>query len=177
MKISNSLLKQNSNQLYREMKTDKIVEQVLKKYKQRSEVGIKKYGTTLQENNNDNFLLHLQQELMDASLYVEKLMGQDLQSDIEKWADDRNILKYDNRYQQFAKMQEEAGELAKAMLENDKTEIIDALGDTYITLVILAAQMGLSLKQCSEIAFNEIKNRKGKTENGTFIREKHEANF
>jgi hypothetical protein len=53
---------------------DKIVKQVIHKYIQRSELGIKKYGTTLEDNNTDNFLIHLQQELMDASLYIEKLL-------------------------------------------------------------------------------------------------------
>lgn len=52
---------------------DKIVEQVIEKYKQRSELGIAKYGTTLEENNHDNFFKHLQEELMDATLYLEKL--------------------------------------------------------------------------------------------------------
>jgi hypothetical protein len=55
---------------------DKIVKQVIHKYIQRSELGIKKYGTTLEDNNTDNFLLHLQQELMDASLYIEKLLDE-----------------------------------------------------------------------------------------------------
>jgi hypothetical protein len=53
---------------------DRIVEQVIIKYRKRSDVGIKKYGTTLDGNNTDNFLVHLQEELMDASLYVEKLL-------------------------------------------------------------------------------------------------------
>jgi len=52
---------------------DKIVMQVVNKFQQRSEVGIKKYGTTLEQNNNDDFLNHLQEELMDAILYIEKL--------------------------------------------------------------------------------------------------------
>jgi len=52
---------------------DKIVKQVVNKFQQRSEVGIKKYGTTLEQNNNDDFLNHLQEELMDAILYIEKL--------------------------------------------------------------------------------------------------------
>ena len=54
---------------------DKIVENVLNKYISRINVGITKYGTTLDQNNTDNFLEHLQQELMDASLYLEKLMS------------------------------------------------------------------------------------------------------
>lgn len=53
--------------------TDKIVEQVIDKFNQRSEVGIKKYGTTLDQNNSDDFLNHLQEELMDAILYIQKL--------------------------------------------------------------------------------------------------------
>jgi hypothetical protein len=54
--------------------TDSIVDQVVRKYGIRSAVGINKYGTTLQTNNKDNFLQHLQEELMDATLYIEKLM-------------------------------------------------------------------------------------------------------
>lgn len=54
--------------------TDSIVDQVVRKYGIRSAVGINKYGTTLQTNNKDNFLQHLQEELMDATLYIEKLI-------------------------------------------------------------------------------------------------------
>jgi hypothetical protein len=53
---------------------DKIVEQVINKYEDRSYIGIAKYGTTLEENNKDNYLVHLQEELMDATLYLEKIM-------------------------------------------------------------------------------------------------------
>lgn len=55
--------------------TDSIVDQVVRKYEIRSAAGINKYGTTLQTNNKDNFLNHLQEELMDATLYIEKLMS------------------------------------------------------------------------------------------------------
>lgn len=53
--------------------TDKIVQDVVDKFQKRSEVGIKKYGTTLEENNSDDFLNHLQEELMDAILYIQKI--------------------------------------------------------------------------------------------------------
>lgn len=52
---------------------DKIVTQVIEKFKNRSEVGIKKYGTTLEQNNTDDFINHLQEELMDAILYLQKV--------------------------------------------------------------------------------------------------------
>ena len=58
------------------MKTDPIVKQVTNKFLQRSEVGIKKYGTTLHENNTDDFFNHLQEELMDAILYLQKLKNE-----------------------------------------------------------------------------------------------------
>jgi hypothetical protein len=58
-------------------KKDKVVIQVLNKFKERSKIGIKKYGTTLHENNTDNFLNHLQEELMDAILYLQKLKNDD----------------------------------------------------------------------------------------------------
>ena len=54
---------------------DKVVENVIAQFSKRSEVGIKKYGTTLEENNNDDFLQHLKEELMDAILYIEKLQS------------------------------------------------------------------------------------------------------
>ena len=54
--------------------SDQIVLEVIEKYAQRSEIGIAKYGTTLETNNKDNYLKHLQEELMDATLYLEKLI-------------------------------------------------------------------------------------------------------
>jgi hypothetical protein len=52
---------------------DKIVEDVISKFKQRSETGVKKYHTTLEENINDDFLTHAQEEAMDFVLYLEKI--------------------------------------------------------------------------------------------------------
>lgn len=56
---------------------DQIVEDVVDKYLERSQVGITKYGTTLENNNKDNYLVHLQEELMDATLYIQKLLSQE----------------------------------------------------------------------------------------------------
>ena len=64
------------NDHFEMVKKDAVVESVINKYQQRSKLGIGKYGTTLQDNNTDNFLIHLQEELMDASLYIEKLLSQ-----------------------------------------------------------------------------------------------------
>jgi hypothetical protein len=54
---------------------DFIVESVIDQFKDRSNVGIKKYGVTLDRDDLTmlEWLIHLQQELMDATLYIEKL--------------------------------------------------------------------------------------------------------
>lgn len=55
---------------------DPIIEKVVNDILSRSSIGIKKYGTTLHENNKDNFLQHLQEELFDGINYIEKLKSQ-----------------------------------------------------------------------------------------------------
>ena len=57
------------------MPKDKYVQAVKEKFEQRSQVGIKKYNTSLEREDLNLFdwLTHLQEELMDATLYVEKL--------------------------------------------------------------------------------------------------------
>lgn len=58
-----------------ELIEDPIVLKVLAKYYERSQTGIKKYGRTLDRDdlNLIDWLNHLQEELMDATLYIEKL--------------------------------------------------------------------------------------------------------
>jgi len=54
---------------------DSILVAVMTQYYERSKKGFQKYGTTLDRNDIDliGWLDHLQQELMDATLYIEKL--------------------------------------------------------------------------------------------------------
>jgi hypothetical protein len=70
--------------------TDPIVEQVKELFDERSQTGIRKYGTTLQENNIDNFFKHLQEELMDAVLYLQKLKDNRIEEEEEKFVDTLN---------------------------------------------------------------------------------------
>ena len=58
--------------------TDPFVKKVIKKYQERSEAGIKKYNNTLERNDLSfiQWLTHLQEELMDATLYIEKLKAE-----------------------------------------------------------------------------------------------------
>lgn len=87
---------------------------------------------------------------------------------IREWAKDKGIYEKGDPKTQYIKLQEEAGELAKAILKNDEEEIIDALGDCVVVLVNLSELCGYRLEDCIDTAYNVIKKRTGKMENGTF---------
>ena len=90
---------------------------------------------------------------------------------VEQWSIDKG-LNNGNSDRQALKFYEEAGEVAAALSRNDKEALKDGIGDTIVTLIILAQQQGWSLEECLQYAYEEIKNRKGKTINGTFIKDK-----
>ena len=88
-----------------------------------------------------------------------------------EWAEPKGLLNPQIAPQQFMKLVEEVGELSNAMLNRNEAEQIDALGDIQVVLIILAEQLGFDLDTCLESAYSEIKNRKGKTINGSFIKD------
>ena len=90
---------------------------------------------------------------------------------IRDWAQDRGIYDKGNSHTQYVKLMEEAGELAEALLKNDKYEIKDAIGDMVVVLTNLAVLEGMQIENCIESAYNEIASRKGKMINGTFVKE------
>lgn len=90
---------------------------------------------------------------------------------IRQWAEDRGIYKSGDTKTQFAKLQEEAGELARAILKNDKPEFIDAIGDMMVVLTNLAALEGLKVEDCIISAYDVIKSRQGEMVNGTFVKQ------
>lgn len=99
------------------------------------------------------------------------LSFQELRDNVINWAKDRDLIRPENQFKQFAKSVEEIGELGRGMLKNDSELIKDSMGDTLVTLIILSEQLGIDPVECLELAYNEIKDRKGLTKNGTFIKE------
>jgi NTP pyrophosphatase (non-canonical NTP hydrolase) len=91
---------------------------------------------------------------------------------IRQWADERGIYRTGDTKTQFVKLQEEAGELARAILKDDKVEFVDAIGDMVVVLTNLAALEGYKIEDCVTSAYNVIANRKGSMVNGTFVKEK-----
>jgi len=94
----------------------------------------------------------------------------ELKTLVLEWANERNLLHRKNKLKQYAKFGEEANELLRAILNEDEEQIIDGIGDTLVTLIILSEQLGLDPEGCLERAYQEIKDRKGKTVNGEFIK-------
>lgn len=73
---------------------------------------------------------------------------------------------------QLNKVIEEVGEIAHEISRNQYgRELEDAIGDTLVTVIILSAICGFDPRYCLDMAYNEIKDRKGNTRNGTFVKD------
>jgi len=105
-----------------------------------------------------------------ASVFNESYNTNDRFELIRQWAHAKGIYDKGDSKTQYIKLMEEAGELAKALLTNDRAEIVDAIGDIAIVLTNLAALEKLTIEDCIDSAYNEIKGRKGKMNNGTFVK-------
>ena len=103
---------------------------------------------------------------------------------VVQWAEDRNLIEGSSPGRQIYKTMEEATELAVAIgayekeaaydnedLEPHAKDIMDAIGDVTVTLIIIAAQLGLSYEECLAHAYDQIKDRKGRMANGVFVKE------
>ena len=89
---------------------------------------------------------------------------------IREWAEERGIYDKGDSKTQLIKLYEETGELAQALLKNDKKDIIDAIGDSIVVLTNLAHLVGTDVETCIWSAYDEISNRSGKMINGTFVK-------
>lgn len=98
------------------------------------------------------------------------MMTDELIERIKKWGEEKGI---DNPDKQTIKLMEEVGELAheisRGQYDSKATE--DAIGDIGVVIIILANMLGYDFADCLNLAYNEIKNRTGHTEDGCFIKE------
>ena len=90
---------------------------------------------------------------------------------IRNWARDRNLYQKGDSKTQYVKLMEEAGELAQALLKQDKAEIKDAIGDMVIVLANLSELEGFKIEDCIDESFNVISKITGKMVNGTFVKD------
>lgn len=92
--------------------------------------------------------------------------------DIRRWGKERGITLNSTPKAQFLKTVEEVGELANALAKGNTVEVIDAVGDIIVTLTLLTACHLLDVEDCIEVAWSQIKDRKGfLNEHGVFVKE------
>ena len=89
---------------------------------------------------------------------------------IREWAKERGIFDKGDVKTQYVKLMEEAGEVAKALLTNDKAEIKDGIGDMVVVLTNLAHLSGFTIEECIDEAYDVISKRQGNMINGTFVK-------
>lgn len=95
----------------------------------------------------------------------------ELTRNVERWAEDRNLIDGATPQAQMLKLIEEVGEIAAALARGQTANIMDGIGDTFVVITIMAKQLGFTLDDAVELAWDEIKDRKGKMVNGIFIKE------
>ena len=99
--------------------------------------------------------------IIDIDDYVEK---------INDWATERGLNKTSND-KQLIKLTEELGELAEGHNKQNDGQVADSLGDMFVVMTIYCLQRGISISECINQAVETIKDRKGKTVDGVFIKE------
>jgi NTP pyrophosphatase (non-canonical NTP hydrolase) len=93
----------------------------------------------------------------------------DVEIRIIQWAEARKIIPNSNPESQLLKAVSEIGELADATIKNDKEAIVDAVGDVMVCLINYCALQDINLVNCMEVAYDQIKNRRGSLlPNGVF---------
>lgn len=126
----------------------------------------------------------INQKVLDLYQPEQQLNSDEFTKKVIDWADDKHLLIERNadtgefakqanikRSRQLLKFHEECGELTEDYLKGNDEHIVDSFGDVLVTLVIFAKQMDIPLSKCWNKAWSHIKNRKGKTVNGTFVKD------
>ncbi len=90
--------------------------------------------------------------------------------EIRLWATERGIYKKGDVKTQYVKLQEEAGEVARAIIKNDPVELKDGIGDMVVVLTNLAHLAGMNIEDCIQSAYDVINKRKGSMINGSFVK-------
>lgn len=88
---------------------------------------------------------------------------------ITQWHKDRNLIDGSDDKTQFAKLIQEAGELSDNICK--ERDISDDIGDMMVVLINIAERNELTLTQCLQKAYDDIKDRKGMMIDGVFVKE------
>ena len=92
-----------------------------------------------------------------------------IEQKIIQWHHDRNLIEGSTDKDQFCKLVQEVGELSDNICKGQS--IADDIGDILVILLNIAERNGLSLAHCMEVAYEDIKDRKGRMVDGVFIKD------
>jgi NTP pyrophosphatase (non-canonical NTP hydrolase) len=118
--------------------------------------------------NNDRCFIY--NKAYHEAFIAEPALDETVFDKIRSWAKERGITDKGDIKTQYVKLQEETGELAQAILKDNKEDIIDAIGDAVVVLTNLATLAGVDIEHCINSAYGEISNRTGYMVNGTFVK-------
>jgi NTP pyrophosphatase (non-canonical NTP hydrolase) len=95
-----------------------------------------------------------------------------LEIEILRWSEARKIIPNSTPQAQFLKAVSEIGELADALNKNNMDGIKDGVGDVLVCMINMCALLDINMTDCLQLAYNEIKDRKGTLlPNGVFVKE------
>jgi uncharacterized protein YabN with tetrapyrrole methylase and pyrophosphatase domain len=95
-----------------------------------------------------------------------------IELDVIRWSEARGIIPNSTSVAQYRKAQEEMHELHTALINRNRADIIDGLGDVLVCLINVAALENVDLTHCLKSAYDEIKDRKGHMNaGGIFVKE------
>ena len=90
---------------------------------------------------------------------------------VQEWAKEKGIFDKATPLKQALKTQEELTELINAIVDDNKLEIEDAIGDIMVTMIIQAEMQGVTIEECLNTAYDTISKRTGKMINGQFVKD------
>ena len=103
---------------------------------------------------------NIHNELMDLN---------DLVQAVEKWHEDRNLIDGATDKDQVCKLIQEMGELSDNVCKGN--DIRDDLGDMMVVMINIMKRNNITLEDCLQVAYNDIKDRKGRMVDGIFVKE------
>lgn len=107
------------------------------------------------------------------------MMNDKLIEDVRNWGFDKGILRDPDNYEDLQQMRkaqatktlEEVMELLEAIDNDNRDEVRDAIGDTIVTLIMVAELHQTGIYSCLNDAYHVIKNRTGKMVDGQFVKD------
>jgi len=154
-----------------------VLPELIQDLQARAEVGIKKYGTPLETDNGRDPLMDFYQEYLDGAMYLKQHMMKngstflEFERAVRRWANDRGLIDGTTTHKQMEKLFEEYNELFDALNCMTIRHIKLEIGDMLVVLANICTQLGCTLEECAWLAYDKIKDRKGKMVNGTFVKE------